>query len=439
MAAARAPALPNGQAASEAALALAAAVQADRDEALRELVYVDDTTPGFTRVARGKGFVYLDTQGRPIKDEAQLRRIRRLAIPPAYQQVWICPHEHGHIQATGRDARGRKQYRYHELWQQLRDADKFERMHAFGLALPRIRRAVQKHLALHGLPREKVLATIVRLLDTTYLRVGNDEYARENGSYGLTTLRNRHVKVAGATVRLSFRGKSGVHQRVEVDDPRVARIVQRLQDLPGQELFQWIDDDAQPHSIGSADVNEYLRTISGGDFSAKDFRTWHASALALERLHPCDAASAAEAKRRIKEVIGEVAQQLGHTLTVCRKSYVHPDVLSRFTEGRLRAVCELRGTAARVRGLKEAERQLLALTRPVRGRGAGRGTLSDAKAALAAGTQANARKPSAKVTAAPRRSASPPVAASTRPGPTTNRPPSPSAPRPRPAAARSRG
>jgi DNA topoisomerase-1 len=372
---------------SDAARALAALVDQEERAAIARLVYVDDSMPGWTRVKRGQGFAYLDQHGKPIRDEDELRRIRRLAIPPAYTQVWICPLEYGHIQATARDARGRKQYRYHELWQALSEAGKFERMREFGLALPRIRRGVERDLALPGLPREKVLATIVRLLDTTYLRVGNDEYARENGSFGLTTLRNRHVAVKGSTLRLSFRGKSGVQQRVELDDPKVARIVRKLQDLPGQELFQSLDDGGDTRTIGSADVNAYLEALAapapsrlkagqrplggrdrysdtgGQHFTAKDFRTWHASALALERLHPCEAATQKEAKLRIKEVIAEVAKQLGHTVSVCRKSYVHPDVLSRFTEGRLQAVCEGRAAvpAARLRGLKDSERRLLAL------------------------------------------------------------------------------
>jgi DNA topoisomerase-1 len=365
---------------------LAAAVEQDERAAAERLVYVDDSLPGWRRLKRGAGFCYVDQPGRAITDADQLRRIRRLAIPPAYTQVWICPLDDGHIQATGRDARGRKQYRYHELWQALRGATKFARMREFGLALPRIRRRVQRDLALRGLPREKVLATIVRLLDTTYLRVGNDEYARTNGSFGLTTLRNRHVAVKGGTLRLSFRGKSGVHQRVELDDPQIARICARLQELPGQELFQCVDEDGEPHTIGSADVNDYIaaaaaparpagaRGISGPAprFTAKDFRTWHASALALERLHPCQASSDTDAKRRVKEVIAEVARQLGHTLSVCRKSYVHPDVLSHFAEGRLQAVCEGGATLppGQVRGLKPAEKQLLALlsaaNRPVR-------------------------------------------------------------------------
>lgn len=356
--------LPGGRAPTRAALELAAAVEADREAALEHLVYVDDSMPGWTRERSGDGFVVRDEQGRALKDENQLARITRLAIPPAWERVWICPHPDGHVQAVGRDARGRKQYRYHDLWQQLRDADKFNRLHDFGLVLPKIRRAVHKALEQPGLPRDKVLATVVRLLDTTYLRVGNDEYVRQNNSYGLTTLRNRHVKVRGGRIQLKFRGKSGIQQRVEVDDPRIARIVRKLQDLPGQELFQWIDDEGEPRAIGSADVNAYLRQVSGGDFTAKDFRTWHASVMALQRLHPCDAADTKEAKERVKQVIAEVAQALGHTVSVCRKSYVHPDVLRHFSEGRLRALCEPspRSRIARLRGLNAAERQLLALT-----------------------------------------------------------------------------
>jgi DNA topoisomerase-1 len=332
------------------------------------LVYVDDTQPGFRRVRSGRGFAYRQADGRRLTDPDALQRIRQLAIPPAYTDVWICPLAEGHIQATGRDAKGRKQYRYHPLWQALRGAHKFERLREFGLALPVIRRAVARDLGLPGLPRRKVLASIVRLLDTTYLRVGNDEYARSNGSYGLTTLRNRHAAVQGSTLTLSFRGKSGVQHKVALADPQIARIVRRLQELPGQELFQFVDDDGTLHSIGSGDVNEHLRELANGDFTAKDFRTWHASALALEHLHPCAAENPAQAQRRIKDVIGQVASQLGHTLAVCRKSYVHPDVLNRFTSGELQAVCDPRRRGVpRLRGLKDSERRLLALLQPARG------------------------------------------------------------------------
>ncbi|HET9646480.1 MAG TPA: DNA topoisomerase IB [Burkholderiaceae bacterium] len=358
----------KGPVASAAALALAAAVEQDLIEEAQQLVYVDDGMPGWTRVKRGDDFEYLDHEGRGITDEDELRRIRRLAIPPAYTAVWICPIAEGHIQATARDARGRKQYRYHPVWLELRGVDKYERLRDFGHALPRIRRAVQRDLARDGLPAAKVLATIVRLLDTTYLRVGNDEYVRENGSYGLTTLRNRHAKVKGGVLRLSFRGKSGVQQRVELEDKRVARIVKKLQELPGQELFQYVDEDGQTRSVGSSDVNAYLRRISGGDFTAKDFRTWHASALALEHLHGCEPCGGNSARQRVKEVIATVAQRLGHTQAVCRKSYVHPQVLQAFVEGRLHAVCaKIDRRVASIRGLKGGERRLLALLQPPRG------------------------------------------------------------------------
>jgi len=325
------------------------------------LVYVDDARPGWRRERRGEDFAYFDEHGRPIRDEDALARVRRLAIPPAYEQVWICPLPNGHLQATGRDARGRKQYRYHPEWQAARDTTKYERLRAFGLALPRVRRRVERDLSLRGLPREKVLATVVRLLDTTYLRVGNDEYARSNGSYGLTTLRNRHAAIKGATLTLSFRGKSGVAQKVRLDDPRVARICAKLQELPGQELFQWLDDAGEPRAIGSADVNDYLRRLAGDDFSAKDFRTWHASALTLERLREreADAVSPSAARRIVNDVIDEVASRLGHTRSVCRKAYVHPAIVEHFVEGTLNGA----GTspAMRLRGLKDSERALVAL------------------------------------------------------------------------------
>ncbi|UUX94270.1 DNA topoisomerase IB [Aquabacterium sp. J223] len=355
---------------ADAGRALATLLADEERAAIRRLVHVDDThLDGWRRERRGDGFEVLDTRGRPVADDTALRRVRSLAIPPAWTDVWICPLADGHLQATGRDARGRKQYRYHPLWQQLRGATKFERLREFGLALPRIRRGVERDLGLPGLPARKVLATLVRLLDTTYLRVGNDEYARENRSFGLTTLRNRHAAVRGGHLKLSFRGKSGVQQTVELDDPRIARIVRKLQDLPGQDLFQCVDEDGELHGIGSGDVNAYLRELSGGDFTAKDFRTWHASALALERLQPCRADTKAEGQRLVKEVITEVASLLGHTVTVCRKSYVHPLVLASFGEGRLEQLCAREGrTPAAWRGLKPAERQLVTLLTPLRRR-----------------------------------------------------------------------
>jgi DNA topoisomerase-1 len=299
------------------------------------LVYVSDSMPGIRRMRRGGHFVYCDAHGKPLRDEAEIRRIRQLAIPPAYTDVWICPLPDGHLQATGRDARGRKQYRYHPQWRRERDEHKFGRLLAFGQALPRIRRHVRADLQrrIGDRPdRAAVLAAIVRLLDTTLLRIGNDEYARDNRSYGLTTLRNRHAAVQGSTLRLRFRGKHGIVSDVALDDPRIARIVRRCQAMPGQELFEYQDDDGTVRCVGSADVNEYLREASAGDFSAKDFRTWHASVHALELLRPPPAGSGA-ARRSANEVLAEVASRLGNTAAVCRKAYVHPDVLALASDG----------------------------------------------------------------------------------------------------------
>jgi DNA topoisomerase-1 len=295
----------------------------------RRLVYVDDTMPGIRRVRHGEHFRYLRPDGRPLKDEAEIARIRKLAIPPAYVDVWICPRPDGHLQATGRDARGRKQYRYHPDWRLARDADKFGRMLEFGQVLPRIRRRVRQDLALpvgaHP-KRQSVLAALVRLLDTTLVRIGNDEYARSNGSYGLTTLRNRHAAVQGSTLRLRFKGKHGIVHDVSLDDPRVARIVRRCQAMPGQELFEYADEEGVVRCLGSADVNDYLREASGGDFTAKDFRTWHATVHALQLVR--EPPPAGGARRSAKEILAEVAAQLGNTVAVCRKSYVHPAVLA---------------------------------------------------------------------------------------------------------------
>jgi DNA topoisomerase-1 len=342
---------------------LEAAAQALNAEtrAPQKLVYVSDTMPGLRRVKRGEQFRYLRPDGKPLKDEAEIARIRKLAIPPAYTDVWICPRPDGHLQATGRDARGRKQYRYHPDWRLARDADKFGRMREFGKVLPRIRRRVKKDLALpvgaHP-RRESVLAALVRLLDTTLVRIGNDEYARSNGSYGLTTLRNRHAAVQGSTLRLRFKGKHGIVHDVSVDDPRVARIVQRCQALPGQELFEYADEEGTVRCLGSADVNDYLREASDADFTAKDFRTWHATvhALQLVREPPPEGG----ARRSAKEILAEVAARLGNTVAVCRKAYVHPDVL----ELALRGVPEddaaspVSGSRP-VLGLSAAERDLM--------------------------------------------------------------------------------
>ena len=298
------------------------------------LRYVHDDRPGIRREPAGDSFRYLDASGDPVDDEATLKRIKSLAIPPAWTDVWICPQANGHLQATGRDARGRKQYRYHPKWREVRDEVKYERMINFGKALPQIRKEVDRALALPGLPREKVLATIVYLLEATMMRIGNDEYARENKSYGLTTLRNRHVKIDGSEVEFRFRGKSGVYHNVKVHDRRLARIIQRTRDLPGQDLFQYLDDDGETHTVGSADVNDYLRTITGEDYTAKDFRTWSGTVLAAMALQEFEAVdSDAQAKKNVVRAIESVAERLGNTPSVCRKCYVHPAVLDAYLDG----------------------------------------------------------------------------------------------------------
>ena len=266
----------------------------------------------------------------------ELRRIRALAIPPAWRDVWICPFAHGHLQAVGRDARGRKQYRYHPRWRTARDETKYARLLAFGQTLPRIRDRVERDLARPGLPRDKILATVVRLLETTFIRVGNVAYAKTNASFGLTTLRGRHVDVSGSTLRFEFRGKGGKRISVDLTDRRLARIVKRCQELPGQELFQYVDADGERQVVDSADVNAYLREIGGEEFTAKDFRTWAGTvlaAVALRELPPCE--SAAPARRHVVRAVASVAAQLGNTPTICRKSYVHPAVIDAYLEGRV--------------------------------------------------------------------------------------------------------
>ncbi len=297
------------------------------------LRYVSDELPGIRRVANGKHFAYFDPHGKPIADEGELQRIRSLAVPPAYTDVWICPIPNGHIQATGRDARGRKQYRYHSKWREVRDETKYHRMLDFAAALPRIRARVTADLARRGLPREKVMAAVVQLLETTTIRVGNDEYARDNDSYGLTTMLSRHAKVQGDTVRFSFKGKSGVKHAVSLRDRRLARIVRACQDLPGQELFAYVDEDGVTRDVSSAEVNEYIREISGGDFTAKDFRTWVGTVqcgLILAASEPAE--TQAERKRQLVEAIKQVAERLGNTPAVCKKSYIHPEILEAYTE-----------------------------------------------------------------------------------------------------------
>jgi DNA topoisomerase-1 len=325
------------------------------------LVYVNDESPGIRRVRRGAGFAYRRPDGTPLRDADELLRIRKLAIPPAYLQVWICPLPHGHLQATGRDARGRKQYRYHAKWRVARDANKFDRLREFGAALPRIRAWVKRDLAApvgERVLRDTVIAAVVRLLDTTLVRVGNDEYARSNGSFGLTTLRNRHAAVSGGALTLRFRGKSGVEHDVAVQDARVARIVKRCQALPGQALFQYLDADGLPRTLDSADVNDYLREVSGGEFTAKDFRTWHGSVLALQMWRALDPAeAAAPTLAGAKRLLGEVAARLGNTVAVCRKAYVHPRVLALIAGEVTLAAAE---AVTRRAGLSAPERDLLA-------------------------------------------------------------------------------
>ena len=308
----------------------------DARTAAREagLRYVTDRQPGIRRKRAGKWFSYIGLDGRPIRDREELERIRRLGIPPAWSDVWICASPRGHLQATGRDAKGRKQYRYHDCWTRERSATKYERMIAFGEALHAIRAQVERDLKREGLPREKAIATVVKLLDSTLARVGNEEYARQNHSYGLTTLRQRHVEIEGASVRFEFRGKSGKSQRVEVRNRRLASVVRRYLDLPGYELFQYLDDSGERHVVKSDDVNEYLRAATCQDFTAKDFRTWGATTLALRRLCELGAGGTqTEAQRNVREAIAAAAQQLGNTPAICRKSYVNPRVIETYLDG----------------------------------------------------------------------------------------------------------
>jgi DNA topoisomerase-1 len=330
------------------------------------LRHVDDGRPGLSRRRRGRSFAYVDSSGAVVRDPETLDRIRALAIPPAWTDVWICPVANGHIQATGRDARGRKQYRYHARWREIRDETKYHRTLDFGAALPRIRRRVAADLERPGLSRERVLATLVRLLDITRIRIGNDEYARENGSFGLTTLRRRHVKLRGETLHFEFRGKSGRVHHVTVRDRRVARIVKRCQELPGQELFQYVADDGEQHAVSSDDVNGYLRDIAGEEFSAKDFRTWSGTVLAACALQR--AAEEAEQERRnpLTVAVAEVAEQLGNTAAVCRRCYIHPEVVNAHLEGALpRLPLDEVDVAASVdaEGLSPAEKSVLNLLR----------------------------------------------------------------------------
>jgi DNA topoisomerase-1 len=328
------------------------------------LRYVTDDDPGIRRLRCGRGFRYVDPRGRTVRDVREIERIRRIVIPPAWEQVWISPDPRGHIQATGRDGRGRKQYRYHPRWREHRDGTKFARLAVFGAALPSIRERAEADLRLHGLPRERALAVVVDLLDRTLVRVGNPEYARENGSYGLTTLRDEHVDVDGATVRLCFRGKGGRRFEVDVHDRRVARVVRRMQDLPGHRLFEYVDDQGEVRAVGSGDVNEYLREVGGGPFSAKDYRTWGGTVHVVERLLEVgEAATRGEAESNVREAIASAAVRLGNTPAVTRRSYVHPLVVDAYLEGTLPRLWEEASRRLRSHppALGEAEAILLSL------------------------------------------------------------------------------
>jgi DNA topoisomerase-1 len=329
------------------------------------LRYTSDDKPGISRRGSPKAFYYHDAQGRKIRDKETLGRIKRLAIPPAWKQVWISPQGKGHIQATGRDARGRKQYRYHAHWRQQRDESKYEHTMAFARQLPKIRRRVAADLRRRELDRAKILATVVRLLETSMIRVGNEDYARDNHSFGLTTMRNRHAKVRRSQITFSFMGKSSKHHEITLQDPRLAKIVRACQEMPGQELFSYVEDGETRH-IDSADVNDYLREITGGDFTAKDFRTWAGTVLAATAFQEfAGVTSSTEAKRNIGTVVSSVSKVLGNTPAVCRKCYVHPEVVSAYMEGEtiknLSDQISKKMTKASLHQLKPVEAAVLAL------------------------------------------------------------------------------
>jgi DNA topoisomerase-1 len=300
------------------------------------LEYTSDATPGIRRVGKGDAFRYIDPDGKAVRDEGTLKRIRSLVIPPAWTDVWICASPYGHLQAVGRDAKGRKQYRYHPAYRSQRDQTKFGRLLAFGSALPQIRTRIEEDLKLSGLPKNKVLATVVQLLERTCMRIGNDEYVKQNESFGLTTLQDQHVKIAGDKLRFKFKGKSGQLQDIEIEDPRLAKIVKRSRDIPGYELFQYIDEAGESCRITSTDVNNYIRAITGEDFTAKDFRTWGGTgwaALVFEELGPAE--NDADAKKRIVDAIKAVASKLGNRPATCKKYYVHPAILESYSNGSL--------------------------------------------------------------------------------------------------------
>jgi len=317
------------------------------------LKYVSDESPGIRRKKAGTGFTYVGANGKPLRDEQTLRRIKSLVIPPAWTEVWICPDPDGHLQATGYDARHRKQYRYHPRFREVREQTKYNRMMDFARALPAIRRRVEHDLKLRGLPREKVLAAVVKLLETTLIRVGNDEYAATNKSFGLTTLQDKHAEIKGSRIRFEFKGKSGVEHDIDLSDPRLAKIVKQCQELPGQELLQYLDDDENVRDIGSSDVNDYIREIAGDEFTAKDFRTWAGTVLAAMALRELEAFdSQAQAKKNVVKAVESVAKKLGNTKAVCRKCYIHPAVLESYVEGSLIETLKRKTEAKLTQGVK---------------------------------------------------------------------------------------
>jgi DNA topoisomerase-1 len=323
------------------------------------LRYVNDGEPGIRREPAEDGFRYSAPDGAEIADEGELKRIKSLGIPPAWSDVWICADAEGHLQATGRDARGRKQYRYHPRWREVRDETKYERLSAFGRALPALRERVDADLARPDLPREKVVAAVVRLLERTHIRVGNPEYARDNKSYGLTTMRDQHVKVESGKIRFAFKGKSGVRHAISLSDRRLAKIVQRCRDLPGQQLFQYLDDDGERLALSSSDVNAYLREVTGQPFTAKDFRTWAGSVHAMSLLRQAPPEERLrDAKRQVNAAVEQVAERLGNTPAVCRRCYVHPAVIETYLEGSL---ADRAADPPPIPGLDPDEEALLAL------------------------------------------------------------------------------
>jgi DNA topoisomerase-1 len=337
----------------------------DRHDYLRSarrvgLHYVDDQSVGWTRRRVGQSFRYLDERGRPIRAERSLARIRALAIPPAWTEVWICPSATGHIQATGRDVRGRKQYRYHARFRAVRDQTKYERIFEFAAALPHVRSRAERDLSASGLPREKLIATVVCLLDLTHLRIGNEEYARLNQSFGLTTLENRHARVRGSRLLLHFRGKGGIERKVAVVDRRLACVIKRCQDLPGEKLFQYVDEAGELRTIDSADVNDYLRETTGQDFTAKDFRTWAATVHAAVTLAELGAgATGKESKQRLKEALETTARRLGNTPTICRKCYIHPSVCESYLAGQVLPALRVVSQGRSRTGLRPDEKAVL--------------------------------------------------------------------------------